>query len=85
MLVSRFVWWFPCQAVLMALFAVLFIQLSGAENVCYLGACPGPWADRVARVATYRMVADQPPSDSDTSARSSSSVNLDVRWPIVNV
>jgi len=53
--VRRFVWWYPCQAVWMALFAVLFIQLSGAENVCYLGACPHMVADHTTRSATHRM------------------------------
>jgi hypothetical protein len=55
MLVSRFAWWAPCQAVWIVLLAMLVIQLSGAENVCYLGACPYMVADHTTRSATHRM------------------------------
>jgi len=53
MLVSRFVWWLPCQAVWWALFAVLFIELCATQEPCVPGSCPV--ADHVTRVASYRF------------------------------
>ena len=57
----RFVLWYPVQAIWMALFAVLFIQLSGAQNVCYLGACTYNVTDHIARSATHRLLVREAP------------------------